>query len=135
MEHKEREDRRRVAAGRQTGTDSGSAWNGTKRKELTNEWNQTKGGEVLDRGMRGHLFFSAHPFPSLLIPRENVCVSLLPRQICGAFIRTQRWDVPGTGRREGAGRGTTCICVRGSGCEREALAHLPGRVRCLRCPT
>ncbi|KAK5847913.1 hypothetical protein PBY51_017004 [Eleginops maclovinus] len=61
MERKEREDRRRVEAE----TDS-SAWNGTKRKELTIEWNQTKGGEVLDWGMRG----KARPpllLPSLLL--------------------------------------------------------------------
>lgn len=46
MERKEREDRRRQEA--ETGRQSSSTWNGTKRKELTNEWNQTKGGEVLD---------------------------------------------------------------------------------------
>lgn len=28
--------------------DSSSIWKGTKQKELTNEWNQTKGGEGLD---------------------------------------------------------------------------------------
>lgn len=46
MERKEREDRRGAEA--ETGGQSCSIWNGTKRKELTNEWNQTKGGEVLD---------------------------------------------------------------------------------------
>ena len=72
MEHKEKggqEKRRRR-------TDS--AWNGTKRKELTNEWNQKKGGEVLDGGMRG----KARPpllLPLLLFPPVRmVCVCVFP---------------------------------------------------------
>lgn len=49
------------------------------------------------------------PLPPVRMP--PACVYFLPRQICHAFIRTQRRDVdvPGTGGCEGAGRGV-CVC-------------------------
>lgn len=48
MERKERGGREKSAEA-ETDRQSSSIWNGNKtERELTNEWNQTKGGEVLD---------------------------------------------------------------------------------------
>ncbi len=109
MERKEREDGRRVEA--ETDRQSSSIWNGTKRKELTNEWNQTKGGEVLDWGMRGKAR------PPLLLPLLRS-----PPWECRACVFSSSSDLPRfhshtkTGRRRTWHRGTwrswqRCVCV------------------------
>lgn len=48
MERKEREDGRRVEAETDRATEPQHMERQQNGKELTNEWNQTKGGEVLD---------------------------------------------------------------------------------------
>lgn len=99
--------------------------NGTKRKE---EKCWIEGWER----RQGHLFFSLSSSRPSSPPRENAaCVYFLPRQICCAFIRTQRRDVdvPGTGGREGAGRG---VCVRERQIKRHWLTCLADEGACER---
>lgn len=109
MERKEREDRRRVEAETEQ---QHMERHKTERTDDRMEPNERRRSVGLRDEREGEAT-SSSPSPLLvpsLPPRENVCacVCFLPRQICHAFIRTQRRhvDIPGTGGREGAGRGT-----------------------------
>lgn len=82
-------------------------WNGTKQKELTNEWNQTKGGEVLDRRMREKarlLFFSLSSSSSSC--EDAVCLFFTLRSTLLSFnIQIPNIDAPGTMETG------VCMCV------------------------